>query len=212
MECSNVCPTNAIEKMGKYMSLEETLKEIEKDKPFYENSGGGVTFSGGEPLIQCQFLLEICRLCNERNISTALDTTGYARWEIMEKVLEYVDLVLYDIKHLNPGKHIEATGVSNEIILENFKKTASKVKTWLRIPIIPGFNDSSDHINELIGFSKGLSLEKISLLPCHTWGEPKYERLGRIYSLEGTASMAPESLEEIKDHMESKGLVATIGR
>ncbi len=212
LKCAGVCPTGAIEKIGKYMTPEETLKVIEKDKPFYDNSGGGVTFSGGEPLVQWQFLLEICKLCKERDISTVLDTTGYARWEIMEQVLEYVDLVLYDIKHLDPLKHIEATGVSNEIILENIKKTANKVRTWLRIPVIPGFNDSADFFNDLIEFSKGLNVEKISLLPCHTWGEPKYDRLGRAYALKGVGSMAPESLDEIKDHMESEGLVATIGR
>lgn len=212
LKCADVCPTGAIEKIGKYMTLEETLKVIEKDKPFYDNSGGGVTFSGGEPLVQWQFLLEICKLCKEKGISTALDTTGYARWEIMEKVLQYVDLVLYDIKHLDPLKHLEATGVSNEIILENIKKTANKVRTWMRIPVIPGFNDSADFFNDLIEFSKGLNIEKISLLPCHTWGEPKYGRLGREYALKGAGSMAPESLDEIKDLMESKGLVATVGR
>jgi pyruvate formate lyase activating enzyme len=193
------------------MSPEEAVKEIEKDKPFYQNSGGGVTFSGGEPLVQWQFLLAVSKMCKERDISTALETTGCAKWEVMEKVLKYIDLVLYDIKHLDPLKHIEGTGVSNELILDNFLKTAHTVRTWLRVPIIPNFNDSTAWLSKLGEFVKGSGVEKVSLLPYHTWGEHKYERLGTEYPLKGIESLSPESLDGLKKVMESYGLTATIG-
>lgn len=211
LKCTSVCPTGAIEKTGKYVSPEEALKEIEKDKPFYQNSGGGVTFSGGEPLAQWQFLLEVCKQCKERNISTILDTTGCASWEVMERILEYTDLVLYDIKHLDPLKHIEGTGVDNELILNNFKKTACKVRTWLRVPVIPNYNDSATYMSKLGEFCAGVGIEKISLLPYHTWGEHKYERLGKVYALRGIESLLPESLEGLKEVIESYGLTATVG-
>lgn len=211
MKCAAACPTGAIEETGKYMSAEELVAEIEKDKLFYENSNGGVTFSGGEPLMQWQFLREVCKLCKEKNISTALETTGHMQWDIMEKVLEYVDLVLYDIKHLDINLHREFTGGSNELILENISKTADKVKTWLRIPIIPNFNNTEDFIKLLAEFSSKLRLEKVSLLPYHTWGEHKYERLGRAYLLKGIEPLTPESLYPFKDILESCGLVTTVG-
>ena len=211
MECATVCPTGAVEKTGKNMSPEEAVKEIEKDKLFFKNSDGGVTFSGGEPLVQWQFLLTVAKKCKERNIATALDTTGCARWDVLEKVLEYIDLVLYDVKHLDPIKHIEGTGVNNELILDNFVKTAAKKRTWVRVPVIPNYNDSLTHIRRLGEFVKGSGVEKISLLPYHTWGEHKYERLGKTYPLKGVESLIPESLQEQKETLESLGLTATIG-
>lgn len=211
MVCTTACPSGAIESVGKYMSVEEVVKEIEKDRLFYQNSGGGVTFSGGEPLVQWQFLREICKQCKQKDVSIALDTTGYAPWNIMEKVLEYVDLVLYDIKHLEPHMHIEGTGVSNELILENVRKTARKVRTWLRIPVIPDFNDSMNHISRLAEFSVGLGVEKVSLLPYHMWGVHKYERLGRVYPLKGVQPLPPELLEAFKKIFESNGLITTVG-
>jgi pyruvate formate lyase activating enzyme len=141
-ECAEVCTAGGIELVGKYMSVEEVLREIEKDRLFYVNSGGGVTFSGGEPLHQAEFVGEVSQLCRQRGIHTALDTTGYSPWPALREVLKNTDLVLYDIKHLDPVKHKEGSGVSNELVLNNLQRTAEMVTTWLRIPIIPNFNDS----------------------------------------------------------------------
>lgn len=212
MECAKVCPSGAIEEVGKYMSQEEVMREIEKDRLFYLNSGGGVTFSGGEPLQQWQFLREICRRCKEEDISTALDTTGFAKWERLEKVLEYIDLVLYDIKQLDPVAHKWGTGVTNELILDNLRKTVEKARVWLRIPIIPNYNDSRPYINRLGEFSASLRVEKVSLLPYHAWGEQKYERLGRVCSFAGVNPSSEESLQSLKEVIESYDLKVEIGR
>lgn len=212
LECVGVCPSGAIQVVGKYMSIEEVVKEIKKDKLFYANSGGGVTISGGEPLVQWHLVREVCMLCKEEDISTALDTTGYSPWEHLEKTLEYVDLVLYDIKHLDPLMHIDGTGVSNELILQNVVKTAKKARTWLRIPVIPNYNDSQSYMDRLGEFSASLGVEKVSLLPYHEWGVKKYERLGRVYTLDKTEPHTEEFLLIAKEVIESHRLKVTIGR
>ncbi len=211
LNCGTACPTGAIDIVGKYMSVEEAVKEIEKDVPFYNNSGGGVTFSGGEPLAQWQFLLEACRICKEKKIHVAIETTGCAQWEVLDKVLDYVDLALYDIKHLDPNIHASRVNGSNKLILENFPKTAHKVKTWLRVPVIPGFNDSEEFMHKLGDFCKNSGVERVCLLPYHTWGEPKYARLGREYAMKGISPLNEESLQGLKEVMESHGLATTIG-
>ena len=212
LECSKVCPAGAIESVGKYMSAEEVIREIEKDMLFYLNSGGGVTFTGGEPLSQAEFVNELSKQCKERHIHTTLDTSGYAPWGVVEKVLENIDLVLYDIKKLDSNAHEEGTGVTNELILENAKKVASKVTTWLRIPVIPGYNDSEGEIKQLAEFAADLEVEKVSLLPYHNWGESKYEKLGRNYLLAGLESPSERHLQRLKEILESYGLLGSIGR
>lgn len=214
LECVEVCPSTAIEQVGRYMSVEEVMEEIEKDRLFYLNSGGGVTLSGGEPLAQWEFVLHILKLCKQRGIHTALDTSGYAPWETMDRVLDYVDLVLYDIKHLDPAAHKEGTGRNNELILENVAKTVKKVKTWLRIPVIPDFNDSEAHFERLAQFSATLNreVEKVSLLPYHNWAEQKYERLGKSYPLKGMPTLAEEHLLKLERIIESHALKVTSGR
>ncbi len=211
MECAKVCPSGAIEEVGRYMTEDEVMEEIEKDRLFYTNSGGGVTISGGEPLVQWESIRQVMKICKEKGIHTALDTTGYANWDILARVTEYADLVLYDIKHMDSGKHKEATGVPNELILANARKVAGKVRTWLRIPLIPGYNDSESDIRKLAQFSSELPIEKISLLPYHSWGEQKYCRLGRDYALSGTLSPTAEHLQELRQIIESYGLRVTVG-
>jgi pyruvate formate lyase activating enzyme len=193
------------------MSHEEVMDEIKKDQLFYLNSGGGVTFSGGEPLEQWQFVRNLCKQCKEEGISVALDTSGYANWAVMEKVLDYVDLVLYDIKHLDPIMHNQGTGKSNRLILDNARKTANKVRTWLRVPVIVGYNDSKPYINRLGEFAANLGVEKLSLLPYHAWGEEKYRQLGRVYPLEGQDAPSEECIQGLKEIIGSYGLEVTIG-
>jgi len=212
LECAKVCPSGAIEQVGKYMSIEEVVEEVEKDILFYINSGGGVTFSGGEPLTQWEFVKEALRQCKEKGIPTALDTIGCVGWDIMEQVLEYVDLVLYDIKHTDPLKHIEGTGVSNEVILANLEKTATKAKTWLRVPLIPNFNDSESFIKQIAQLAREVKAEKVSLLPYHEWGKPKYARLGGVYPLDEVGALSDERVNKYKELIQSCGVQVDIGR
>lgn len=211
MECARNCPSGAIEAVGKYLTVGEVIAEIEEDKLFYQNSGGGITISGGEPLLQWEFALDLLKECKVRNLRTSLDTCGYARWDVMEKVLGYVDLVLYDIKDIDSAKHREATGVSNELILSNAEKVSGKVRTWLRYAVIPSYNDSPSDIKRMARFASSIPIEKVSLLPYHGLGEQKYERLGRMYPLSGISPPTEEHLKNIAKTFESLGLKVTIG-
>ncbi|MBM3148757.1 MAG: glycyl-radical enzyme activating protein, partial [Chloroflexi bacterium] len=180
---------------------------------FYQNSGGGVTLSGGEPLYQPEFTLNLLQACKERALNTAIDTSGFANWKAIEKMLPYIDLVLYDIKHLDPEMHSSATGVSNEVILDNLQKIieSSKTRIWIRIPVIPNFNDSETYIERLAETLVGMPAEKISLLGYHEWGKSKYLSLGREYPLNGCVPLTEEKLGSLKNIMQSRGLQVTIG-
>lgn len=212
MECTKVCPSGAIERVGNYMSADEVLKEVVTDILFYKHSQGGVTFSGGEPLYQWEFASEVLRQCKEQGIHTALDTSGYVDWEIMNQVLEYVDLALFDIKHMDPIRHKEGTGVDNALILENAVRTAGKVATWIRYPVITDYNDSESDIRELAEFTAKMPIEKVSLLPYHNWGEQKYQRLGKGYPLKNTPLPTDEKLQKLKEIIESYKIKVTISR
>jgi len=212
LDCATVCPTGAISITGSYMKLDEVMAEVERDKLFYENSGGGVTLSGGEPLMQWEFSLELLKACKARGFHTALDTCGYAPWEAMDRVLDYVDLALYDIKHLDPTQHRKATGKSNRLILENARKTASKVRTWVRVPLIPGYNDSEEHLRRVALFAREIGAEKVSLLPYHVWGEAKWSRLGRRYPMKNAPRTSDEHVARCQSIVEDAGAEATVGR
>lgn len=210
MECVKVCHSKALERTGTDMTVREVIEEVEKDSLFYQNSGGGVTLSGGEPLFQWRFTRGILQECKEMGFHTALDTTGYASWEVLEDVLRYVDLVLYDIKHMDDQCHMEGTGVSNTRILENIRRTASVVRTWLRFPVIQGFNDSPENVDGVASLALELGLEKVSLLPYHEWGTAKYDKLGKRYVSPYSGQISDERLEEIKRIFEKKGVVTTL--
>jgi pyruvate formate lyase activating enzyme len=212
LECAEVCPTGAITVSGKWMTVAEVMQEVASDGLFYQNSGGGVTLSGGEPLMQWEFAVDLLKACQEQGFHTALDTSGYAEWEVLEKVLEYTDLVLYDIKHMDPAKHREGTGKTNELILENARKTAAMRRTWLRVPLIPGYNDSAENLTAIARFGREIGAEKVSLLPYHIWGQGKYERLGRKYPMEGVPLPADEQIERCRQLVEESGAKATVGR
>lgn len=212
LKCAEVCPTGAIAVAGKSMKVEEVLGEVTSDELFYRNSGGGVTISGGEPLAQPSFVREIFRRLKERGIHTALDTCGFAKWEVMESVLRYVDLALYDIKHMDTSEHILGTGQNNALILENARKTAAMVRTWLRVPLIPGFNDSEENIRRTAEFGREIGAEQVSLLPYHEWGTPTYERLGREYTLWGLEKPSDARIARAKEICEAAGLKVAVGR
>lgn len=210
-ECVEACPTGSLSKVGELLTLDETMSEIEKDGLIYYKSGGGVTVSGGEPMFQGEFVYHLLKACKKRGYHTALDTCGYAPWPEMEKVLEHVDLVLYDIKHLDPERHRKATGKRNDVILENLRKIPPHVKIWLRIPLIPGFNDSYEHLRRVGELGKEIGAERVSILPFNRFGENKSFGIGRPLAINGIQDMKEGDIQEIKRHIEDMGLHVTIG-
>lgn len=213
LKCVEVCLPSAIEITGQYMNVEEVVEECSKDELFYRNSGGGVTLSGGEPLYQPEFAMNLLRACKEKGLSTAIDTSGYSAWEMLDKVLQYTDLVLYDIKHIDSEMHHSGTGVKNDLILKNLERIVDtkRARVWIRIPVIPNYNDSEQYIERLATALTKMPVEKFSLLGYHEWGKPKYEFLGRDYPLDSSVSPSQERLQTLSDIMQSKGLQVTVG-
>ena len=210
-ECVQVCPNKARDIAGRVMTVEEVLDEVKKDSLFYRNSGGGVTASGGEPTHQPDFLWHLFAGCHEAAIETCLDTTGFVKTETLRWILEQTDLVLYDIKHMDPGAHKKLTGVDNALILENARVVAADKPMIVRVPLIPGHNDSEENLNAVTAFMAELGLKRIDLLPYHSLAKSKYERLGMEYRLEGLQPYEPEEVKEIKAFLESRGLEVGVG-
>lgn len=177
------CPNHAKEICGKDYTVDELLSEILKDKLFYNTSGGGVTFSGGECMLYPDFLCEILKKCKDHEIHTAVDTAGYIPWKSFEKILEYTDLFLYDIKFMTPALHKEYTGVDNDLILKNLSRLLkSNIPLWIRIPVISGINDTDEEFKKIKLFLEvNGKPEKIELLPYHSMGEYKYSALNRSF-------------------------------
>lgn len=179
-KCELYCPSDARKICGKEYTSDEVLSEVIKDLTFYRNSGGGVTFSGGECMLQIDFLAEILKKCKANDIHTAVDTAGNVPWEYFEKILPYTDLFLYDVKCFSDELHIEGTGVSNKRIKENLKKLSAEFNgdIIIRIPLIPGYNDDISELQKTADFLSGISAVKTELLPYHAMGEHKYDALG----------------------------------
>ena len=178
-KCELYCPAEARKICGREYTSDEVLAEVIKDKAFYENSGGGVTFSGGECMLQLDFLCEILKKCKAAGIHTAVDTAGNVQWESFEKILPFTDLFLYDIKAFGAELHRKGTGVSNELILENLKNLSGRADIIVRIPVIGGYNDNDEEIRQIADFLKQIKIIKAELLPYHAMGEHKYTALGR---------------------------------
>ena len=179
-KCGLFCPNDARKICGKEMTADEVFAEIIKDKTFYDNSGGGATFSGGECMLQIDFLVEILKKCKENGIHTAVDTAGNIPFESFERVLPYTDLFLYDVKAMDSETHKKYVGVGNELILENLAKLLKKgAGIWVRVPVIPTVNDSEEEMFKLKAFfMENGEPEKVELLPYHKMGEHKYSALG----------------------------------
>jgi pyruvate formate lyase activating enzyme len=194
--CVSTCYADAREIVGTEITVEEALREIEKDRVFYEESGGGATFSGGEPLLQHEFLRALLAACRERGIQTVVDTSGYAPPDVVDAVAPLVDLFLFDIKTIDDRKHREYTGVSNRTILENLRRLAArKAPIVVRVPLVPGVNDDEESIRSIGEFVRTLDgVRGVHILPYHRSGTEKYRRLGMTYQLHG---MLPPSSEDI---------------
>ena len=213
MKCVDACSTHALSRTGTIEPLKSIIEEISSDELFYRNSGGGITVSGGEPLFQPKFLKALLEEARERSLHTAVDTCGFAKWKVIEEILDYTDIILFDLKHLDSVEHKKATGVGNELILENFQRIIEKKKRiWVRIPVIPGFNDSEQHIEKMADFLSKMPIEKVSLLAFHEWGKTKYKALGIDFPLNGVSTLEEEKLVPVREILKSRGLEVEIGR
>jgi pyruvate formate lyase activating enzyme len=211
LECAYACPYQAITVSGKYMTVKEVTSVVEEDRIFYQNSGGGVTISGGEPLAQGEFTLRLLRACKEKGIETVLDTCGHVSGDVLERVLPYVDLILYDIKHMDAEQHLRETGVGIEQIQANVLRLArEKIRIWLRVPLISGYNDLDENFAKLAKLGKQIGAEKISLLLYHEWGAGKYPQVGRQYTYQAQVP-SPERLDGLTAIIQDQGLTVTIG-
>jgi pyruvate formate lyase activating enzyme len=186
-ECVDGCYAGALEMAGYEVTVEDVMEEVLRDRTFYAHSGGGVTLSGGEPLAQHEFSAGLLRAAKDQGLHTALDTSGHAPWLILEKTLRHVDLVLYDLKHMDPERHAELTGVSNGLILENLRSLDRLgASIWIRIPLIPGLNDDDANLKatgELL--SQLENIERVEILRYHRLAETKYASTGIEYALKG---------------------------
>lgn len=195
--CERYCPAEALKQAGMEMSIEEVVSEVEKDQIFYRKTGGGVTLSGGEPLMQAEFAAGLLNMLKENRISTAIETAGHVSFEVYEKCLDDVDLFLYDIKHMDPKVHEEYTKASNDRILDNLRRLNERGKRiWIRVPLIPNVNDSYENIHKTFALARELpSVDRIELLPYHNYGAGKYDQLGMEYELKEMKTPQKERVE-----------------
>ena len=212
-KCTEVCNSNALTMVGALMSVAEVFAQVDKDATFYQSSGGGVTFSGGEAFAQPKFLLGLAKAAKARGYHTCVETTGYVAWDVLRDIMPYIDLFLYDFKQMDNQAHQKITGVSNELILSNYKRLVEYgKKTVARVPVIPDMTDSEENYQLLAEFLKKHNpCSRIDLLPYHRLGTSKYERLGTAYSLKNLLPPSAEKMEEIKAFFEGNGFNVLIG-
>ncbi len=212
-ECVEACPAGAIQMAGMPMTVADVLDEVRRDQIFYDESGGGVTVSGGEPLSQPAFTKALLGACREVGIATAVDTCGYGDREQLLEMAELTDLFLYDLKLVDPDRHATYTGAGNEGIIENLRELGRVHRNiWVRIPIVPGMNDSPvdlDTAGALIRQIKGV--QQINLLAYHDTAAHKFERLGRPYRVESISAPTPEQMDRAAERMRKFGLNVKTG-
>ena len=218
MKCYQACPSDAIKAWGKEMTVDECMEIILKDRGYYEKSCGGVTVSGGDPVIQMDFVVELFRRCKEEKIQTCLESTFYAEWSTIEKVLPYTDIIISDIKHMDTNVHRKHTGRENHLILENLKKLADLNKEIiLRIPVIPGVNDSNDNLEKTADFilnEMGGNVRTLQLLSFMRLGEEKYQSLGIPYKMENIVvdrKAFTEKVKKMAEYFNGRGIHCQVG-
>ncbi|MGD9147476.1 MAG: glycyl-radical enzyme activating protein [Anaerolineae bacterium] len=211
--CVEVCYAEARQIVGREMTVPQVMAELERDIPFYDESGGGVTFSGGEPLMQPGFLLALLQACKKAEYHTVLDTCGLAPWQTLDPVRQYVDLFLYDLKLMDNARHRQFTGVSNETILANLEALSREGHNIiLRVPIVPGVNDDQESLRQIAEFAITLPhLAGVDLLPFHAIASAKYDRLGREYELRDAHPPSPSELDQLAELMRGFGFPVKIG-
>ncbi len=211
-DCVVDCPQSGRAICGREMSVAEVVAEIAKDKVFYEQSGGGATFSGGEAMAQIDFLHEALRGCREQGIHTAVDTSGQVRWESFARILPDTGLFLYDLKIMDEERHRRFTGVSNRLILENLARLAQETEQIrIRFPVIPTVTDDEENIARMIAFLHGIRFQQIDLLPFHPLGKGKAAQLGRDNRMEGIAAPSDDRMEQVRQQFAEAGFAVQVG-
>jgi pyruvate formate lyase activating enzyme len=211
--CIAHCPTGARQLNGATVSVAYLLEKITRERLLYDESGGGVTFSGGEPLQQPAFLLTLLQACHQNGVHTAVDTCGYGPFSSIKKIAAYTDLFLYDIKLIDNKKHIHWTGVSNKLILENLQQL-SRIHNniWIRIPIIPGLNDTGQELNNMAQFLSSLSgIQQVNLLPYHQTGSYKQRSVNHGEWFTGCKSLLKDEIKPMREAFLDRGLRVIIG-
>lgn len=213
-ECDvDACPTGALQMVGSRMEAAVLVTSLLSDRVFFDESGGGVTISGGEPLVQAPFVTDVLARLRAEGVHTALDTCGFTPWPYLRDAAAHADLVLYDLKLMDPVRHEAATGVSNELILANLAALAAvHDNIWVRVPVVPGVNDDDENIEATADYLRTVpGLRHVDLLPYHPTGEPKFARLGLEYSLHGTSTPDQHQMNTIAGRFRARGLMTTTG-
>ncbi len=203
LKCAEICPANALTVWGKRITAADQIEEVCEDRAFFEETGGGITLSGGEPFVQMDFTLALLRESKKRKLHTCVESALPVSWESLEAALPFIDFFITDIKHMDPNKHLAYTGVSSERILDNIiKLSTTGIPMVVRIPVVPGHNDSKENIRETAAFLRHecqKSITKLELLPYHELGKMKYDALGKTYALEGERMPSAELYREQLD-------------
>ncbi len=210
--CAEACPSGARELVGRTVSVDQVVETVEKDRIFYDQSGGGVTFSGGEPLMQPAFLLDVVARCRARGIRTAVDTSGHGDPAALRAIAGDTDLFLFDLKMMDEARHRAFTGLGNRLILDNLRALAAFHRAVIvRFPLVPGVNDDEENIAAMGRFVASLGLPRVDVLPYHRAGTAKYHRLGRDYRLADTQPPPRPQQEAIARSLTRFGLTVTLG-
>jgi pyruvate formate lyase activating enzyme len=212
-KCAKACLWDALRIIGEEMTVEEVIKKVERDRIFFDQSGGGLTLGGGEPLTVPEFASELFKECKALGVNTALETCGYTQWESLETVIPYADLVYYDIKHMDAERHKNSTGVTNTLILENAKRILGiqVPTTVVRVPLIPKFNANEKQIKAISCFVKEAGGKMMELLPYHRYGKSKYRQIGRQYLLDDLNLLEEEQILRLRNIVLNMGLKEITG-
>jgi pyruvate formate lyase activating enzyme len=210
--CADACPNASMEVVGREMTVADVVRVVREDTLFYQRTGGGTCISGGDPTLQADFTVEFLEQCQDHFIDTAVETCALATWDVLSKIAQYADLLLIDIKHMDPVMHKMATGVSNRLILENIAKLADMgKKIRIRLPLIPGFNDSEENLRRTAEFMVANNLKYIDLMAFHLTGEYKYRMLGKKFECAEVEPPTPEEMAQHQALFASYGIGGTIG-
>lgn len=200
LTCAEACPTSALNVYGYEVTVDQALKRVEEDDMFYARSGGGLTLSGGEPLMQSDFALALLRDAKRRRIHTCIETCGNVPWPVLEEAAKYLDTIFFDMKHFDEALHVQATGGSNKQIMSNLQKLVAaypKLPITVRTPVIPGINDTEENIAAIAAFVNTLPGVKYELLAYHRMGTPKYAYLGRDYPMGDAQNLPADAFEAL---------------
>jgi len=198
--------------VGEKMNVSQVLGEIRKDKIFFSSSNGGVTFSGGEPLMQTDFLKQLLILCNQEGIHTAIDTSGHVDTKALKKIIDYTDLFLFDLKLCDDFEHVKYTGASNQMSLKNLEILAKKKKEIvIRFPLIPGITDGNKNLSGIAGFMQNLQLTRIDILPYHMIAKNKYSRLGRQFRMHDAHAPTESEIQRVEKYFKKQGFTIEVG-